>query len=84
MSADEAAEQLLRLTGMSESDRQMAFRLRVAREGLEGYRAWMDDRSDPPPRLPGKVIGDLVTVARWFLEDHAPEAVRPAGERCER
>jgi hypothetical protein len=63
------------------ADEQAAFRLKVAREALEGYRAWS---SDPLAVLPGTVIGDLVSVAWWFLEDHAPVAARPAGERCER
>jgi hypothetical protein len=64
-------------------DEQAAFRLAVAREGLKGYEEWLHDE-DPGRPLEPYVLGDLVSVARWFLEDHAPEAVRPAGERCER
>jgi hypothetical protein len=60
-----------------------AFRLAVAREGLKGYEEWLC-HPDPDANLSGKVAADLAAAARWFLEDHAPEAVRPAGERCER
>jgi hypothetical protein len=61
------------------ADEQAAFRLAIAREGLKGYEEWRAGAE-----ISGSALADLAQVARWFLEDHAPEAVRPAGERCER
>jgi hypothetical protein len=61
---------------------EVAWRLEVARDALKRYEKWHAS-PDPDAPLDGGAIGDLVTVARWFLEDNDP-GIRPAGERCER
>jgi hypothetical protein len=64
---------------MTEDEQRVA----VARNALARYEEWLHDE-DPGRPLEPYVLGDLVSAARWLVEILAPEAVRPAGERCGR